>query len=73
MKFAYNGAIDGKKVDKVDPVSDVKVIEIYINIVRENELANNSFGIWNELYKFDHLSKIKSTGEKCQMIGSLFF
>ena len=62
----FFGSLDIKKVGKIDPVRHLiikednldtsKVQGKYTIIVRDNEIAVETVGIWNEPYKFDDLA-----------------
>ena len=62
----FYGALDNKKVDKTDPVrflvireENEKLVEVqdkYRVAVREDKLATEIVGLWNEPYEFDDLA-----------------
>ena len=62
----FFGSLDIKKVGKIDPVRHLiikednldtsKVQGKYTIIVRDNEIAVETVGIWNEPYEFDDLA-----------------
>jgi hypothetical protein len=62
----FFGALDQKKVDKTDPIRHLiireedkglsKVQEKYKLIVRDNKVATDILGLWNEPYEFDDLA-----------------
>ena len=62
----FYGALDNKKVDKIDPVRYLiireeneklsKVQDKYRIAVKENKLATEIIGLWNEPYEFDDLA-----------------
>ena len=66
IKENFFGTLDIKKVGKVDPVRHLIIKEDTINIskvqdkytiaVRENEIAIETVGLWNEPYEFDDLA-----------------